>query len=273
MAKIADVLDKPDDAQKYEALFERISQHFQNKFVDADGKIAGDSQTAYCMALQYDLLTEKQRQQAADHLVRRIQAKDHHLSVGFLGVQILLPTLTDIGRSDLAYRLLQNTSYPSWGYSVEQGATTMWERWNSYTLDGGINGQKMNSFNHYAYGACSEWMFYDMLGIDTAGSAYKNIKMNPQIQQGVAWAKGHYDSIQGKIASAWKNQDDLFTWDVTIPANTTATLHLPAKDIAGVTEGEKPVSEIESIRSLGTEGDRVLLEVGSGTYHFRSHLK
>ncbi len=273
MAKIAEVLDKPDDAKQYRELFNRIREHFQDKFVAADGKIAGDSQTAYCMALQYDLLTERQRQQAADHVVRRIEAKDYHLSVGFLGVQILLPTLTDIGRSDLAYRLLQNTSYPSWGYSVDQGATTIWERWNSYTIGGGINGQEMNSFNHYAYGACSEWMFYDMLGIDTAGSGFKNIKMEPQVQQGVAWAKGYYDSIQGRIGSAWKKEDGKFNWYVIIPPNTTATLHVPAKDVAGVSESGKPVSGIEEIRVLGTEGDRVLMEVGSGKYRFSSLLK
>lgn len=273
MAKIAGVLDKQDDAKKYKELFTRIRSHFQKKFVAADGKIAGDSQTAYCMALQYDLLTDQQRGQAAERLVQRIEAKDHHLSVGFLGVQILLPTLTDIGRSDLAYRLLQNTSYPSWGYSVEQGATTIWERWNSFTIDGGINGQEMNSFNHYAYGACSEWMFYDMLGIDTSGCSYKNIKMKPQVQQGVSWAKGHYDSIHGKIASDWRNEDDEFTWNVAIPANTTATLHVPTKDVAKVTEGGRAVTEVKGIRFLETDGDRVLLEVGSGKYRFKSVLK
>jgi len=175
MIEIAEALDKKEDAAEYRELFEAIRANFQKSFVEADGKIAGNSQTAYCLAIYYDLLTEKQREQAAAHLVERIVAKDYHLSVGFVGVGILLPTLTEIGRSDLAYRLIQNTSYPSWGYSIEQGATTIWERWNSYTKDKGFGNAKMNSFNHYAYGACSEWMFRSMLGIGTDGAGFKKI--------------------------------------------------------------------------------------------------
>lgn len=255
MAQMAEDLGKKEDAAKYNTLFNEICANFQEKFVKADGTIAGNSQTAYCLALYFNLLTEKQRTQAANHLVERIKAKDYHLSVGFVGVPILLPTLTQIGRSDLAYRLIQNTSYPSWGYSIEQGATTIWERWNSYTKKDGFGDVGMNSFNHYAYGACSEWMFRSILGIDTDGPGYKKIAMKPEIGAGVTWAKGHYDSIRGRIASSWSVQGDIFQWDVEIPANTTATLYLP-KNALNLSVDKKMPKRRQNADSKTGESDR-----------------
>ena len=190
MIDVAEALGRKEDAETYSQLFKSIQSDFQENFVQPDATIAGNSQTAYCMAIYFNLLTEQQREQAAAHLVERIQAKDYHLSVGFLGVNILLPTLTEIGRSDLAYRLMQNKTYPSWGYSIEQGATTIWERWNSYTKKHGFGPVNMNSFNHYAYGSCSEWMFRSMLGIDTDGAGYQKIKMKPEFDESLPWAKG-----------------------------------------------------------------------------------
>ncbi|VGO12678.1 hypothetical protein PDESU_01231 [Pontiella desulfatans] len=268
MAEMAEAIGKKADATTYRELFERIREHFQKTFVDADGRVKGNTQTAYCMALHYDLLTEKQRRQAAAHLVERIKAKDYHLSVGFLGVPILLPTLTEIGRSDLAYRLLQNKTYPSWGYSVEQGATTIWERWDSWTREKGFNAGAMNSFNHYAYGACSEWMFYSMLGIDLDAAGYKTIRMKPEIGSGITWAKGHYDSIRGRISSDWKIEDDTFHWKVEIPANSTATMYIAAEQAADVTEGGRPVEDGAGIQVLGQKEGCVVIQVGSGSYAF-----
>jgi len=264
MAEMAEAIGKTEDAATYQDLFNRIRAHFQDSFVDKDGRVKGNTQTGYCMALYYDLLTEKQREQAADHLVERIKAKDYHLSVGFLGVPILLPTLTEIGRSDLAYRLLQNKTYPSWGYSVEQGATTIWERWNSYTLEGGISKSSMNSFNHYAYGACSEWMFYSMLGIDTENAAYKEIRMKPEVGHGITWAKGFYDSIRGRISSDWKIDGKTFQWAVTVPPNTTAELHFPASSTGEVAEGGRIIPRSK----FKQEDGRMVLRVGSGSYTF-----
>jgi len=276
MIEIADALGKKEDAAKYRKLFEDIRANFQKSFVKADGTIAGNSQTAYCLALHYNLLTDKQREQAAAHLVDRIKAKNYHLSVGFVGVSILLPTLTEISRSDLAYRLIQNKTYPSWGYSIEQGATTIWERWNSYTKKGGFGNAGMNSFNHYAYGSCNEWMFRSMLGIDTDGVGFKTIVMKPELpvlgevegEGGISWAKGHYDSIYGKIASDWKLDEDTFRWKITVPPNTTATLYLPAARDADVTENSKSVKQAEGVTFLRTEKDRVVLSVESGSYSF-----
>ena len=270
MAEIAEVLGKEDDAAKYKTLFREICAHFQKTFVREDGKIQDESQTSYCLALYYNLLTDQQRRQAAAHLVDAIKAKDYHLSVGFVGVPILLPTLTEIGRSDLAYRLIQNTTYPSWGYSIEQGATTIWERWNSYTKKDGFGDVGMNSFNHYAYGACGEWMFRSMLGIDLDSPGYKTILMTPELGQGIAWAKGHYDSVHGRIGSNWKAGAGTFEWKVTIPPNTTATLRIPAADVKDITEGGGPATKAQGVTFLRMEANRAVFNVDSGSYEFVS---
>jgi alpha-L-rhamnosidase len=278
MIEMADALGKSADAAKYRKLFQDISAEFQKSFVDADGKIAGDSQTGYCLALHFNLLTAEQRKQAAAHLVNRIKAKDYHLSVGFVGVPLLLPTLTEIGRSDLAYRLIQNKTYPSWGYSIEQGATTIWERWNSYTKDKGFGNAGMNSFNHYAYGACHEWMFRSMLGIETDGAGFKKIIMKPELPvlseveggEGLTWAKGHYDSINGRIGSDWKIEDETFSWRVVVPPNTMATVYVPAQNAEEVSIDGQWGGSSPCVEFLRMEKDRAVFKVGSGRYGFVS---
>jgi alpha-L-rhamnosidase len=270
MAEMADALGKKEEVVKYNKQFQDIRAHFQKTFVKADGKIESNLQTAYCMALKFDLLTEAQRKEAEAQLVERIKADNYHLSSGFLGIPILLPTLTDMGRSDLAYRMIQKTTYPSWGYSIEQGATTIWERWNSYSKDKGFGDVKMNSFNHYSLGSCGEWMFRSMLGIETDGAGFKKIVMKPEIGEGITWAKGHYDSIHGRIGSDWKREGDRFFWSINVPPNTTATVYVPARDAASVTESDKPVEQAKGVTFLYMEKGRAVFKVGSGTYEFGS---
>ena len=272
MAEMAVALGKIDDATKYNKQFQDIRAHFQKTFVKADGKIESELQTAYCMALSFDLLTAAQRKQAEAHLIERIKKDNYHLSSGFLGIPILLPTLTDMGRSDIAYRMIQNTTYPSWGYSIEQGATTIWERWNSYSKDRGFGDVKMNSFNHYSLGACGEWMFRSMLGIETDGAGFKKITMKPELGEGITWAKGHYDSIQGRIGSDWKIENKTFHWNITVPANTTATVYVPTKDAAAVTESGKPANKADGLKFLRMEKDRAVYQVSAGSYGFVSPL-
>jgi alpha-L-rhamnosidase len=272
MAEMADALGKTEDAAKYRKQFEAIRIYFQKTYVKPDGKIESELQTAYCMALSFDLLTDSQRKQAAAHLVERIKQKDYHLSVGFLGMPILLPTLTDIGRSDLAYRLIQNTTYPSWGYSIEQGATTIWERWNSFSKKDGFGDVRMNSFNHYSLGSCGEWMFRSMLGIDTDGAGFNKITMKPEIGEGITWAKGHYDSIFGRIGSDWKRDGDQFDWTIRVPANTTATVYVPSKDAASVSESGNAIDQVEGVTFLRMEAGRAVYAVASGQYTFHSTI-
>ena len=135
-------------------------------YLSPDGTLKGDTQTAYLLALRFDVVPQEMRSKVAEKLYARIAARDGHLGTGFLGVNILLPTLTDLGRNDLAYQLVTKTTYPSWGYSIVNGATTIWERWNSYTKEKGFGDVGMNSFNHYAYGSAVEWLYTTVLGID-----------------------------------------------------------------------------------------------------------
>ena len=272
MAEMADVLGKKEDAAKYSKQFDDIRDHFQKTFVKPDGRIESNLQTAYCMALAFDLLTDTQRKQAAAHLVERVKERGDHLSVGFLGMPILLPTLTDIGRSDLAYRIIQKETYPSWGYSIAQGATTIWERWNSYSKDKGFGDVKMNSFNHYSLGSCGEWMFRSMLGIGSDGVGFKKLIMKPETGEGITWAKGHYDSIMGRIGSDWKLDGDQFSWKITVPPNTTATVYVPAKAVVDVMESGRPASSAVGVTFLRLEADRAVFAVESGEYAFSSRV-
>lgn len=212
-----------------------------------DGSLSVDTQTAYALALYMDLMPENRRAAAGARLVKKIQDNETRMSTGFLGTRPLLPVLSSIGEPDLAVRLLQSRKYPSWGYEVEQGATTIWERWNSYTKDkgfGGAQNAEMNSFAHYSFGAVCEWMFSQLAGIQSDGVGYQRIMIRPTVpspnsnpdQKPINWVKAHYDSIRGRIASHWKLDGDRISLAVTIPPNTTATVFLPAKDTASILE-------------------------------------
>ena len=268
MAQIATALGKTADATKYHALFQEIRSAFQAKFVAPDGKIGSGSQTGYLMALRFNLLDETQRAKAADLLVKDIEAHNGHLSTGFLGVNLLLPTLTDIGRSDVAYRLIQNTTYPSWGYSVAQGATTIWERWNSYTKDTGFGPVSMNSFNHYAYGACVEWLYGTVLGIDALEPGFGRVRVRPIPGGGLTYARGHFDAPQGRISSAWQIVGDTLTLDVTLPPNTQGEIHVPTPSAAAVSEGGISASQAKGLKFLRLENGAAVYEAAAGTYAF-----
>jgi alpha-L-rhamnosidase len=268
LVDIATALGHAEDASANRELADKVSAAFQRKWVREDGTIGSGSQTGYLLALRFGLLTTAQREQATTQLVAAIAAKNDHLSTGFLGVNLLLPTLSDTRHSDIAYRLLQNTTYPSWGYSIAQGATTMWERWNSYTHDAGFGDVGMNSFNHYAYGACNEWLYGTVLGIAPATPGFTTIDLHPEPGGGLTWAKGQYQSLHGTIASGWTVADGSFTWDVTVPPNTSAVVHLPGNDPALVREDAKDLSGLKGLTVLSGSGEPIRARLGSGTYHF-----
>lgn len=268
LAEIAEALGKTEDAAKYRDLFQQIRRAFQAKFVTPDGKVGSGSQTSYLMALRFNLLEENQRAKAAELLVQDIEAHKGHLSTGFLGVNLLLPTLSDIGRSDVAYRLIQNTTYPSWGYSIEQGATTIWERWNSYTKDAGFGPVSMNSFNHYAYGACVEWLYRTVLGIDALTPGYGRILVKPIPGGGLTYARGHFNALPGRISSAWKIEGDTFFLDVTLPTNTTGEIHVPAASEKSVMESSKSVAKTSGLKFLRMEDGAAIYEAQAGSYKF-----
>jgi alpha-L-rhamnosidase len=263
MAKIARVLGK--DPGHFDNLHRNILAAYNKAFVGSDGRIQGDTQTAYVIALWFGLLPEKQREAAAKRLVEKIvEERDGHLSTGFVGVGYLNPTLTSIGRSDVAYRLLLNDTYPSWGYSIRQGATTIWERWDGWTKEKGFQDPGMNSFNHYSLGSVGEWMYARVagIGLDPAEPGYKRIVIHPEVGGGLTWAKGSLESMHGRIESGWRVEGDKFTLDVTIPANTSATVYVPAKSAEAV--------KAEGARFVRMEGSNAVYEVDSGKYRFEA---
>ena len=270
MAQMAQALGKSDDAHEYEELFQQIRLAFNRAFVAPDGRIKGDTQTAYLMALGFGLLPPEKRPAAIQRLIELIQQRNNHLSVGFLGVNLILPVLTQIGRPDLAWTLLTNTSYPSWLYEVTHGATTIWERWDGWTQERGFQDPGMNSFNHYAYGSCGQWMFAEAAGIATDGPSYRRILIHPRPDQRVHFVKAHYDSIRGRIATAWSLTGSTFNLNVTLPANTSALVYVPARSVSDVSESGRPASKAPDVRFLRMEGGCAVFEVGSGTYRFVS---
>jgi alpha-L-rhamnosidase len=202
--------------------------------------------------------------------VAAIESEDWHLSTGFVGVGYLCPVLTESGHSDLAYRLLGNETYPSWGYTIRNGATTIWERWDGWTEETGFQSPNMNSFNHYSLGSVGEWLYRYVAGIDLDPTkpGYERIVIRPRPGGGLTRAKGEYDSVRGRIASAWSIEGDRFKLEVIIPPNTTATVHVPAANGARVSEGGGPVEEAEHVEALRADGEEAILSVGSGRYQF-----
>ena len=239
MAKIAGVLGKKSDVQKFRRLHAQIVEAFCNAYVTPSGRVVGHCQTAYLLALAFDLVPTKLRQKAFAHLVDLVEARDCHLTTGFVGTPLLLPVLTRFGRNDMAYKILLQKDYPSWLYTVRNGATTMWERWNSYTKEHGFGDVGMNSFNHYAYGAVGEWMYGTIAGIniDPGAPGYRHIVFRPRPGGGLNWAEASIETGFGRAAIHWELKGGKVRIDLEVPAGTHATLHPPGQDGKPVTLG------------------------------------
>ncbi len=272
VGRAARVLGRERDAEQYEELFQQIKRAFNDAYVDAEGRVEGRTQTAYALALEFDLLPQDKRPAAVQHLVAAIDEKGGHLSTGFLGVRHLLPALTHGGRLDVAYRLLNNETFPSWGYSIKNGATTIWERWDGWTDTRGFQDPGMNSFNHYSFGSVGEWLYRTVAGIDTDPEAagFRHIVIRPQPGGGLTFAKASYQSIRGSIGSHWRVEGNRLALDVETPVNTTATVHVPARRDSAVEESGRPAVESEGVRFLRWSDGAAVYAVGSGTYRFRS---
>jgi alpha-L-rhamnosidase len=223
----AKVLNRKADEQYYAQLLQKIKQAFVKEYVTPNGLISSDTQTAYVLALEFDMLPVNLRHQAAERLVKNITLYHYHLTTGFLGTPYLCDALSKFGYADIAYKLLLQDTYPSWLYPIKAGATTIWERWDGIKTDGSFEDPSMNSYNHYAYGAIGDWMYQHIAGIQAASPGYKKIIIKPVIGGGLQWAEGSYDCSYGTIHSKWKIDADKLDMMVSIPQNTTADIYVP----------------------------------------------
>lgn len=294
MEKMSTVLSKEENdayagkTKAYKELYDNIKAEFQTRYVNADGSLKQTTQTAYLLALKLDLFpNDDAKNKGITYLNNLIANNGNKLGTGFVGTAIINQTLSDIGSTDMAYNLLLQRSNPSWLYSLDQGATTVWERWDGYTKEKGFrNNTEMNSFNHYAYGAVSEWMYRYMAGInpDEANPGFKHILITPHPDRRTSFPAGQeritavdatHNSYYGKIRSAWAiDKQERITYQVSIPANTTATVALnvlSAEDdilVNGVNAGNA-----EGVISLKRTQDNVYIEIGSGSYTFTTTNK
>lgn len=270
LANAAQVLGKTKDAAYYSELSQKVKAAFVDEFVTKAGRVGPNTQTAYVLALHFDLLPEDLRSVAADRLAEEIRKGEYHLTTGFIGTPYLCHVLSRYGYTDVAYKLLNQEAYPSWLYPIKQGATTIWERWDGVKPDGSFQDAGMNSFNHYAYGAVGDWLYQVVAGleVDPDAPGYKRILIQPQPDGGLTYARAALVSIYGRIESKWELDNGIFKLAVTIPPNSNAVLHLPLTQVESVTEQGNPLNQVEGIIAIDQENNNLVLTLGSGSYYF-----
>lgn len=269
----AKVLGYLDEYHRYQQLSQDIKHVFRTTFLKEDGKLESDTQTSYLLALAFDLVPEPVRPLLAKNLVAALERHNNLLTTGFIGVSLLCPVLSEIGRSDLAYSLLETDDFPSWLYSVRQGATTIWERWDGWTEHAGFQSAEMNSFNHYSLGSVCEWIYRYVAGIDQTKDsvAYSNPLIRPQIGGTLTSAAATYESPYGRISSSWQLRDDRtaqFTFST--PPTTTASVNLP---IISAKMGGDKLDSHPAITNLDENPQNgVSFEILPGTYTIKGTL-
>jgi alpha-L-rhamnosidase len=287
MSQMAHAVGKTDDERKYSELFEKIKAAFNQAYVHPDGFVGGvppppvfasgtarplsdkavETQTGYVLALHMNLLPDSIRGVAAKRLVDRLEANQWRLGTGFLGTPYLLSALTDTGHVDVAYRLLLSTEYPSWGYLVEHGATTMWERWNGDQMR---DDPSMNSYNHYAYGAVADWIYRYAAGIDTVASdpGFHVIRLHPNFDKRLGSLDFSYESSYGLIHSAWSVSGNKVVWKLMIPANATGRLPLGKEQAESFQLDGQALSKSSRIHAANKENNNLEFEIPAGSYQF-----
>lgn len=264
VASAAEVLGKTEDVQRYKQRLKEIKDAFNREYVTGSGRLVSGTQTAYVLALHFDMLPENLRASAAERLAANVKDYGNHLTTGFLGTPYLCHVLTRYGYNDVAYSLLLQETYPSWLYPVKMGATTIWERWDGQKPDSTFQNAGMNSFNHYAYGAIGDWMYRVSAGLQSAAPGYKKILIAPRPDKRLGYARATYESPYGLIGSGWERKDGKVIVSVRIPANTTARIEIPSPS------GEELADKTS--RNAGgkitREGNVTIVDVGSGEYRF-----
>jgi alpha-L-rhamnosidase len=272
MARYARLLDKPQDAAGFEDLAASIRTAFEKKFYSAEaGYYSNGTQTSSILPLAFGITPEQNRGRVFDRLIDKIERESNgHVGTGLVGAQWLMRTLSDNGRADVAYQIANQKTYPGWGYMIQRGATTIWELWNGDTAD-----PAMNSGNHVMQiGDLGVWMYEYLAGIrtDPEQPGFKHILVRPYPLADLSFVKASHQSMYGTISSAWKRDGGRLRLDITIPANTGASVYVPAKEAAAVSESGQPAAKAKGVKFLRMEAGAAVFEVGSGSYSFTSPL-
>lgn len=272
MAEMAKAIGDLDAAEYYTSVYQQKKEFYNSNYVNTDGTLKESTQTVCAYALYTDMVDDTQP--VVQQLIANIEQNGNQLQTGFLGTAILLPALTKVGETDTAYKLLLQHENPSWLYSVDQGATTIWERWNSYTVSDGFGAVSMNSFNHYAYGAVLGWMYSDMAGIgyDPEAPGFQSIVLSPKPDASLSFVNAAYESPYGRIESNMRYEDKNWHYTATVPANTTAKIHLPVEKIEALTVNGETVENItqltDGIAFVGYENGIATFDAVAGTFSF-----
>jgi len=270
VARTAAILGHEDDAAEYRARFRAIREAFNREFVSRTGRVGENTQTAYAVAIAFDLLPDSLVSVAGGRLAQDVAARDHHLTTGFLGTPYLLHVLGATGHIGDAFALLTQRTYPSWLYPITRGATTMWERWDGIRPDSSFEDPGMNSFNHYAFGAVGDWMYQNIGGIDVdpAGPGYRRSRIAPRPGAGLTSANAALETAYGTLQSAWRLDAGRFALEVTVPANTSAEVTVWDARLDAVREGGFSLNARDGVRAARQRGSDVIVDVGSGRYSF-----
>lgn len=272
VSKMANVLGDSDTQREFADRRETARRAYRRRFVTEDGLVVEGTQTAYILSLYFDMVEERHRKPMLDALVADIERRGDHLATGFVGTPYLMHVLTENGRHDVAERLIFQDTVPSWLYPITQGATTMWERWNSYTHDQGFGDVGMNSFNHYAYGAVGEWLYRKVAGLDVDPNApgYRRIIVRPWPLSGLEYAAASTETLYGTASSGWKRDGRTMAVTVTIPPNCAASVVLPTTaPVQEVASGAAMSAEdAPGVKRIEGDPESTAFEVVSGTYQF-----
>lgn len=270
LRRTAKVLGKTVDVEKYGDMLEKIKKVFLNEFVTPNARLASNTQTAYSLALAFDLVPSCLKEKTAKRLADDVE-RFKHITTGFLGTPLICHVLSNYGYLEQAYMLLNRKEYPSWLYPITKGATTIWERWDGIKPNGTFQNKGMNSFNHYAYGAIGEWLYGVVAGIDIdeQNPGYKHIIIQPHPGGEMTYAKARVDSMYGLIESGWRLEKKMMTVNIEIPPNTNATVRLPSAQLADVTESGNQLGDVNGIMEISQHRDMAVILVGSGRYSFQ----
>jgi alpha-L-rhamnosidase len=262
------VLGRHEEAANHRALHTAIRAAFIESYVGDDGTVQGGTQTAYLLALAFGLLPEYLVPAAVEHLAADIEKRDNRLTTGFVGVALLCPVLADHGRADLAYALLHQQEFPSWGYSIRHGATTIWERWDGWTDHAGFQSPAMNSFNHYSLGSVGDWLFSRVAGIDQtpASVAYRELLLRPLPGGRLTWARAEQETIRGTVSCGWSIDDGRITVSAAVPPGCTATLEIPTPDPHSVRMSNAAAGGQTGIAGVEPSAAGATLRLRSGRY-------